>query len=352
MKAKTFIVLLVVLCLLAGAAYFRFSDTGENKKSRQIGESPYASLSVSNIKKIHIQSDEADIHLKKSESLWVVNGKYDFPADFASITQLVSNMKAMRIGRSFQASDDALTRLGLHLPDANRKDTENKGIRVVFKDAQETVLLDAVIGKTREMTAGAGGHYILATPIKTVYLVDTKFDKVGKTVPDWIKKDILDIKAEEILSVTCYPLDTKTGIYTLKRPEKEKSPVLTDAPGSRLDASKLDDVFTALAPLTIEDVAGYAGDPVESKITYTHSYEYSLFDGVLYRLIPGSTTDENGTRFFVKITIGDRADEIASDGKEIPAPIIHRVLHKWVYEIPEWKFKRFIPDRDELLEKG
>lgn len=351
MKAKTFIILLVVLCLLSGAAYISLSNRGGKGKNRQIGVTPYASLPMESIKKISIYSSDADIPLERVESLWVVKGKYDFPVDFTLITELVSRMKTMKIGRSFQASDDALTRLGLHLPDAEGVDTESKGIRIVMKDARDEVLLDVVLGKTREMMAGAGGHYILAMPEQTVYLVDTKFDKVGKTATDWIEKDILDIKAGDIRSVTCYPLNGEKSIYTLRRPEKDKEPKLTDAPGARLDPSKIDDVYTALEPLTIDDVAGYVGDPVESEITYTHEFEYKLFDGTSYRLIPGRTGDGDQKKFFVKITVGDKTNAIDRDGKEIPSPVINRVIHKWVYLIPEWKFNRFITDRDKLLQK-
>jgi len=351
MKAKTFTILLVVFCLLAGAAYFSLSEKDKKGRSRNAGEAPYAFLPMESINRIHIKSDEADIHFKKTRSLWVVEDKFDFPADFSAISQLVSNLKTMNVGRRFQASDDAQTRLGLHLPDAKDVDAEDKGIRVVMKDAGDEILLDAVIGKTREYTVGAGGHYMMAMPDRTVYLVDIKFEDMGKTVSDWIEKDILDIKSEGIQSVTCYPLGGEDRLYTLTRTEKGKAPELADAPGSKLDPSKLDDVLTALAPLSIDDVAGRVGDPVDSEISYTHAFEYKVFDGATFRLVPGSTQDGDNRTFVVKITMKAGTETIDPEGENTPPPIIHRVIHQWIYEIPEWKFKRFIPDRDALLQK-
>jgi hypothetical protein len=351
MKAKTFIILLVVFCLLAGAAYVRLSERGQKGKNRNIGEAPYAFLPMESIDRIHIKSDEADIHLKKAKSLWVVKDKFDFPADFPAISQLVSNLKTMKIGRRFQVSDDARTRLGLHLPDEKDVDEKDKGIRVIMKNAGEEILLDAVIGKTREVTAGAGGHYIMAMPGQTVYLVDIKFEDVGKTISDWIEKDILDIQSEDIQSITCYPLGGENSLYTLTRTEKGKAPELVDAPGSKLDPSKIDDVLTALAPLTIDDVAGYVGDPIDSETTYTHAFEYKVFDGATYRFLPGSTGDGDNRKFVVKITMKSGIQTIDPEGARTPPPILHQVIHQWLYEIPEWKFKRFILDRDTLLQK-
>ncbi|MFO7962752.1 MAG: DUF4340 domain-containing protein [Desulfobacterales bacterium] len=345
MRAKTFIILLVVLCLLAAAAYFSLSDRSENGRGI-VGEAPYASLPVKDIETIAINSSEAVTHLIKKDSLWVVEEKFNFPADFSQIMEMVSGLKTMKIGRSFEASEDAMTRLALHPPNTSG-DSENEGVQVVIKNKKGDALLDVVFGKTREMTFGAGGHYILAMPEGMVYLVDSKFDDVGKTPTDWIEKDILDVKAESIQSITCFPIDEKVSVYTLRRPEKGMPPQLTDSPSSMLNPSKIDDVFTALSPLTIEDVAGYDEDPQAADIAYAFAFEYQLFDGRRFRFVPGSGGKGEKQTFFIKIADHHIPDAVKGD---FPFSIT-QILNKWVYRIPEWKFKRFIPDAQELIQK-
>lgn len=350
MKAKTFIVLFVVFCLLAGVAYFSLSDRAGGDTDREFGQRPYADLPVGSIEKILVKSSDGEIHLEKTETFWAVEEKFGFPADFSAIIQTVSGLKSMKIGRSFQASENAKTRLGLHLPGEKGVKKEDIGIQVIMKNGRGEVLLDAVMGKTREITAGAGGHYILATPKQTIYLGDTKFDAVGKTALDWIEKDILDMAAEKIQSVSCFTLDDDKPVYTLRRPERKKAPELADDPAAGLDPSKIDDVFTALAPLTIEDVAGYAGGPVEDDISAAHAFDYRMFDGESYRFVPGTMGPEKKRKFVLKIVPRDGSNTHDEPDSPDSSPVMNQVLHKWVYQIPEWKFKRFIADRQALLQ--
>ena len=343
MKSKTFIVLLIIFCMLAAAVYFNFSQKKRTREQQGISEPLFSSLPVTEISAITLNSDAGTVNLKKNASGWVVEGKFNYLADFTLITELVNKLKTSKIGRRFVGSADAISRLGLYLPDNKEAKDEEKGIRVTIKDNKDAILADVVIGKTRELTAGAGGHYIMPTSENTIYLVDKKFYDIGKTDSDWIKKDLLDIKEEEIEKVICYPVDEKQTAYTLQRPEKGKPPELVDvAPAEDLSISKIDDVFTALAPLTIDDVADYTGDFSETGITFAHRFEYHMFNGDVFDFVPGRTDDETAKTYYLKVNQQKEGTSQVKDARR-------KLIHQWVYVIPEWKYKRFIPNKEDLL---
>ena len=124
-----------------------------------------------------------------------------------------------------------------------------------------------------------------------------------------------------------------------------KLPELVDvapAPADALSPSKVDDVITALDPLTIDDVAGYSNDPLESEIAFSFRFEYYMFNGDVFNFIPGRAKDENTKKYYLKV----------SQKKEGTSQVIdntRKLIHQWIYEIPEWKYKRFIQNQKDLL---
>jgi hypothetical protein len=361
MKSKTFIILFISFCVLAGVVYFNFSLTGGKARDEQMNRTLFDALPIEKISKIVVLSPDGAVKLARKKSLWAVENRFDYLADFSLITRLVSNIQAAKIGRSFGATPDAISRLGLHSPDAAGVDPGQKGIRVILKDAGDGVLVDVILGKTREMTVGAGGHYIMPVQGKKIYLVDKKFDDIGKKDADWIQKNVTDIKEQDIESVVCRPLNQQKAVYTLKRSGKEKQPVLQDMPGSPpVNPSKIDDVFTALAPLTIDDVAGQAQSDVESKIDFGFLFEYRLYNNTIYSVVPGQGKDKTKPKYYVKIQAREAqppqkpVPESKEDRRDLKSLLsrTEQLMQNWVYEIPEWKFKRFIPKTDELLTKS
>jgi hypothetical protein len=348
MKSKTFIILLISFCVLAGVAYF--SLTGGKARHEQMDQTLFGALPIEKISKIIVVSSDGAATLERKQSLWVVENRFDYLADFSLITGLVSNIQTAKIGRSFAVSPDAISRLGLHSPDATGIDPGQKGIRVILKDAGDGVLADVIFGKTREMTAGAGGHYIMPVGGQKIYLIDKKFDNIGKKDVDWIQKNVTDIKEQDIERVVCLPLGEKKAVFTLKRNEKEKQPVLQDMPGTPpLDPSKIDDVFTALAPLTIDDVAGVANGPAESEIDFAFLFEYRLFNHAVYSVIPGQGKNKDKPKYYVKI-----AAQLEPEDKKGRQALSHtdQMMQNWIYQVPEWKYKRFIHKAEDLFKKS
>ena len=371
MKGKTFLILLVAACVLAALTFLRFRDQNRTVDTN-MGQKLFTDLPVNRVASVSIADAENKVTLVKGDQAWQVQERSGYPADFGELRDTVVKLSRLKIGRSFTGSSDSLMRLSLL--DPSSAEARGKGTRMTLKDASGNVLADVIIGQTRKTDDGAsGGQYLKKADAETVFLVDGSFRFLKSAPADWLKKEILDIKAEDIASVTCYAGDGPNPVYSLTRPEKGKAPQLDPVPsGRKADSAKIDQVFDALAPLTLDDVAATDKKPD----TGAKRLVYRLYDGRQITLFPESDDKEN---YRVRVTAEDTAGPVpvadsavstsddgdesktadmdAAEGKpdtDVPsvktAERINAEFSPWVFTLKKWQFDSLITQPDALLE--
>ena len=347
MKLKTFLMLLLVMGVLAGAAfYLYFNDTIDNR-SQQAGEKLIDALPLEKVSKIIITSNQEIIRLKKEDALWVLENRFGYLADFSAITNLVLRLKETIICRSFKASEDAVLRLGLTLPDPDSGNTEAESVGIEIRDFKDTVLAQVILGVTRAKAVGSGdGNYVMFPKGDLIFLVDKHFNDVGKTSNDWIKENIIDVDKEEIQKIACFNADG-SPVYTLVRPEKGEWPAFEGITlEAALNLSRLDDIITPLSPMSI---LGVETDSVHSTIpdsVFPQYFEYTLYDGSLFKLAPGKYVHDSGKVIYLLKAQQLKGPDQAPDQ---PTEPIDGVMQNWIYQIPKWKYERFIPKVEMYL---
>jgi hypothetical protein len=350
MKLKTIVILLILLGILALAAYFARDRNEKVMAPGAMGEKLFENLPLENLSLITIKTAKETVHLKKKQSLWVVEEQFDYLADFSLITDFITKLVNTKTGRSFEASNDAVLRLGLVSPEEKSAAKDSVGVQIELRDGANNLYLQMILGKTREVTAGAGGHYLRILQNPLIYLVDEKFDSLGTTSFDWIRKNILDIKAENIENILCFTSDGSL-VYTLVRPEKNQWPVLSGMDtGVALNQSKLDDLLTPLSPLSITGVMGSSGNMDLSKMAFTHIFEYHLYDKTVIRVIPGKVFEGGEEKYPVQAKVIQSPLKPDAGSIDMNDPV-HERMDQWVYTVPPWKYKRFITGTEDLFEK-
>ena len=353
MRSKTFLMLLIIFLILLSIFYFIFSYKNKHSGEKQT-RVLFDSLPVEKVSKIYIISNEGKITLKEEKSLWTVEERFNYTADFSLIMDLVNKIKTMKAGRSFNSSNDSMSRLGLRNPEEKNINDQEKGIRVIISDNYDKMLADIVFGKTRELTAGAGGHYIMPFNSQTIYLIDKKFDEMGKKPEDWIQKNIINIDEKDIKKVVCFTSENSKQVYSLDRPDKDSSPIMPGMPGVKtLIDSKIDDVFTALSPLSIENVAADIDSFDKSSIDAPFIFEYHLYNGIIYNITPGNPKDPGKKKYYayVKAIKSPEVKTVADDAGSKNAQEVEKInksIEHWLFEIPDWKFKRFYGNQEDL----
>ena len=348
MKFKTVLWLLMVLCLLSGIVFYVSFDHTPKKASQTLGEKLFDSIPLENVSKITITSSQAVTHLIKENSLWVIENRFNYLADFSLITNLVSRLKQAKISRSFKASEDAVIRLGLTMPNPNSGKNDVEGVGIEIQDVQNKVILHVILGTTREKAIGAGeGNYVMFPKGEMIFLVDQHFDDVGKTSQDWMKENIIDVEKEEIQKISCYDANGNS-IYTLRRPEKGQWPVFEGMmPESPLNPSKIDDILTPLSPMSILGVVTDISHNTIPDNSFSEYFEYTFYDGTVFKLVPGKYVHESGNVFY--LLKAQRLQGATQKAHQETEPI-DALMPNWIYQIPKWKYERFIPRAEMFFE--
>ena len=396
MKPKTFVMLFVLLCILASITFFILNREKPSSKISQMGEMLFGDLPLNDISIVQISSYEKDslqtFKLKRSGSEWVVEDLFDFPANFKSISELVSKLKESKIGRQFEGSPEALSRLALHDPDQTDISHDEKAIRIQLLGKDQNSLADVLVGKQRESSGGEGAQYLKSTGENTVYLVDQTFWFVGKQPQDWIKTELLDIPSNDIETITCIDPTDQSVIYTVKRPEKGASPQFHPPVDNKpIKSRTVELLFDALSSLRVQDVAGTLPE-VSGEITgfgILPYLDFQLFDGRLYRVYPGKEAEAKQGGYYLKIEVfhvkpendvKESADEnseetaaksmaqmdnearknndsknisqveINPEERAIEAYNLNRKLSQWLYIISDWEHQSLVTDPEAFFE--
>jgi hypothetical protein len=379
MKPKTVISLLAVVLILAAASYFLLNDQTSDKKQNQMGAELMQDLPLNDIAAITIFGPKGSVKLIHGPVVWQVENKYNYPADFSKIIELTKNVKHIKVGRSFQATDDSLTRQKLFDPKDEKASNDQKGIRITFADDKDKPLADLIIGNTRQTSPGGSGQYLRKANEKTIYLVKDNFTLLEPRPEAWLQKEIINIDAQEIKAVSCFAEDSTQPHYRLERSERAEAPKLVSVPPKGVvDSNKVDQVFEALSPLNIEDINGpprKADDPLPKTPA---RLEYQLYNGKIITIYPASQSVDDPKKSLYQVTLtmdyhqpeskpseknqqpdkdGNTSDVKNAETKtKSPEEIKKEVMASdaklkiWTFKLAKWQYDSFITSKKGLME--
>ena len=378
MKGKTFLILLVLAGFLAVLSFLRLggeTKTGEIAMGDKLFadlRSPARRLPVNAVARVAITDAENQVNLVMGDAFWQVEERNGYPAEFDELRDMVVKLSRLKIGRTFSGSPESLTRLNLMPPATS--DNSAGGKQITLKDASGNILADVILGQVRETDdgGGGGGQYLKKVDTDTVFLVDGNFQFLKTSPAQWLKKEILNINANDVASVACYAGDVSTPIYTLSRPKQGEAAQMTPVPqGRTVDPNKIDQVLDALAPLSLDDVE--AAENMPTDVANRMRLVYELYDGRRISLYPGVGENDNYTlRIQADGALTDVSDasvpEAASDDEQdsasepeteeqastTPSPKtaeqLNEALTPWVFLIKKWQYDSFITEPKSLLE--
>ncbi|MFC1798976.1 DUF4340 domain-containing protein [Thermodesulfobacteriota bacterium] len=357
MKAKTFIVLLVVLCILAGTAYFMVQKDKLSGRQALLGKKLFETLTVGSIDTIAVQSNEGDVTLKQGKDFWEVADRYHYRADFSKVSDLVKKIEAVKIGRRFDSSDEILARLSMHAPERGEIPKEQKGTRIVFKDKAGKELENFVIGSD---AVRSDAFYIKRSNAPVIYLVDKEFKFLDKKPDQWLAKELVNVDEKDIALIACYDMTTRKKIYMIERPEQAKDLVLLDAPPEKkLMKYKLEQVAGVLSPFKIDDVVDPAKKPADTGFSDKPQFEFRLFNGMIYHIYPGAKIKQDSDKYYFKVAVSysepaaktDADKKGTSEDLSAKAKKLNSELGDWTYIVSKWVYDSFATKMEDFFEK-
>jgi len=375
MKAKTLVILLVILVLLAVAGGLLIRSQDANSPSGEMGRVLFEGLPVNDIAAIVVETPTEAASLKKRADFWIVEERFGYPADFSKLSDFVRRLRDIKVGRQFEAGKDVVSRLALRGPDDAEAQKGEKGTRIRMMDAEAKPLLDVVLGKTRTADPEKGppdGQYLRIAGQPQIYLIDQILSSFEVGPSQWLKKRPVEVDASEIRKIACLGPDGATVRYAIKRPEKGKDFVWVAPPtDQKMKTSSVNRLASALSSLRIEDVKPVSESPGLEKEDVSARLDYTLFDGRVYHVYPaGSCSATVPCRIRLEVARESPAEAAVGDassaqtqeagsvktragGSAPPLELTRENEHlkPWIFIIPQWQHQAFLTDFEELLEK-
>jgi hypothetical protein len=363
MKTRTLLLLLFILAVLAGAGAFLIRVKNPGRTQKDLGTPLLEQLPVDRVMFITLKGPDGEVSLERDNDKWVVENRFRYPADFPKIADLVRKLKAAKVGRRFEASEETLKRLSLKEPDDTEALEAEKGRLVYLKDGKGTVLAAVLLGRPRkagEEGRTMGGHYVRVNRDSTVFLVDQEFSSLSVDPVAWLDKDLVKVEASEVRKILCLEPDGKALRYSFERPEKGKDLKPVDLPAKgNIKTSTLNRLARALSSLRMEDVINPSAPSASADTEIGSRLEYQLFNGMIYRVYLGKKCPEGGS-CILKLEVAYKApvpekketasqktpEELALEAKQE-----NDRLSPWVYVIPKWQQEAFVTDPQGLVEK-
>ncbi|MFW6239257.1 MAG: DUF4340 domain-containing protein [Thermodesulfobacteriota bacterium] len=321
MKSKTFLTLLAVCAVLALASWAVFQ--GEEEVAGPVGADYFSGLPINEVTALTLTGPDGEVVLEKSGTVWQVESRHGYPADFEEIRKFILKLRDLKVGRTFAADEESRRRLSLLPPDAPEAEADQRGARVAMKKADGETAADLIIGAARETETGNGGHYLMPADGETVFLVDESFRFIELDSAEWLAPDLLDVSPGDVRRVALLNPATGEEQYLIERPEKGEPPAFINPdPAEREGAvieSKVANLFSALDDLTLRDVADPETPADEMGLENPLCHEFWLFDGTTYTVCRGEPTPDSDNERYIRVTAGYRAPP-ESEPEPEPAP--------------------------------
>lgn len=288
MKAKTLVPLMAVAVILVVAAV-RSTRTPTVSAERWVGKTVLENLPVNTIDRIVIQRQDETLNLIRKDNQWVVVNKFNYPATFGRIRDMLIRLSEMKIGQKLAVDDRQ--RQALQLMAAPSGGVSVAGTVVELNAGGKAVATLAIgtdyVRKAGGDQAGYGGYpdgkYISPDGGKSVYLVAENLDYAP--VPrDWLDPELANVAAPDIQSITITGegramVHLKRDGETL-RPDGMKE---NEEPATE----KIGELENALSYLTLEDVADPALDDAALGMAQPVKLEATTKNGEIYTVTVG-----------------------------------------------------------------
>lgn len=329
---------------------------------------------INDVAHIAIKQGAAELNLAKSDEVWRVRERKNYPANFAQISEFLLKAADLKIVQSETVAPSQLSKLGLTAGPGS-----NAALVVEFKDKSEQPLKTLLLGKkhlrkpNRATPSPMGdmddqgwpdGRYVTVGADSGAYaLISEPLANIEPKPEQWLNKAFFGIDRVRDISVS-YPVVTNS--WKLTRDTEFGDWKLADAkPGEQLDASKISGLANPLVSPSFNDidVASSPGQPGLEKPTVI---TLGTFDNFTYTLTLGQKTNDN---IPLRLTVAAQLAKERTPGKvEKPEDKAkfdqefkdrqnkladklaqEKTFESWTYLVSNWTLDPLLKERAQLL---
>ncbi len=377
MNSSQFKKLIIALFIVGGGgAYFLWNDGKDWSRSESnLGGKVIPDFPLNDVTSIHFKDAEGEIALAKKEGVWTVGDRWNYPADFSKVGDLIQDVWDLKISRTISAGKSQYGRLGLVTPGEGA----NSGILLSFKGENDSEIANLLLGKEHmrksespSQFGGGGefpdGRYVLPNGnSEAIALVSETFSSVDVDAKYWLNKDFIKVEKLQSAAVT-HP--EASDSWSVERDSETADMGLEGlADDEEIDSTKSYSLKNILSSPSFNDIVDPANDESSSGMETPITAELKTFDGFTYALKIGQADGEDN--YPVQVTVSaelpaerekpedeseedtERLDKEFADQQKTLAEKLEKekVYESWTYLVSKWTVDALLNKRSDLIKQ-
>ena len=381
MNRKQLLLLIILVLVLGGLGLFVFKKQAASYTSSggSLGQKVLGDFPVNDVAQVQIKQPGAEVSLAKKEETWRVVERYDYPADFSALAEMLRKLADLKFVQREEIGPSQWPRLQLVAPGSAGAGT-NAGTLVELKDKNGKVLKGLLLGK-KHMRQGQsaspfgedggwpdGRYLMVANDPQRLGLISDPLSNVEAKPEQWLSKEFFKVEKIKSVSVTSTNATNQWKISRETEGGEMKMADLKDLkPNEQFDPAKASGLGYLLSSPSFVDVVAPDKKPEETGMVNPLVATIQTFDNLTYIIKIGSkTNDEN---FYLNMAVkGDLAAERASGKEEKPEDKEkldkeykekqkkleeklkqEKSFEKWTYLVSKWTIDPLLKGRGEFF---
>lgn len=375
MNRKQLSLLSVLVVVLGGLGLLRYQRQSASwqETGGSLGQKLLPDFPMNDVAQIAITQGKTNLNLVKQEDLWRVKERWNYPANFSEIGDLLRKMWDLKIVQAVKVGPTQYGRLELLTPDKGT----NAGTLLEFKDKSGKVIKSVLLGKKYVRTSEGGspfggggdwpvGRYVLVqNSAPTVAVVSDPFTDAEPKPDRWLSKDFFKIEKLRSISVVS---TNATNSWKLTRDTEGGDLKLADKKEDEpFETTKASSVGYALSSPSFNDVVSPEAKPEETGLNQPLVATLETFDNFTYTVKVGSKTGEDNyhLQVAVKADLNKQRtpgkDEKPEDKEKLDKEFQEKVkkqeeklkqeqaFEKWTYLVSKWTIDPLLKERKDFL---
>lgn len=362
MNLRILSITVAILVALCAAVWFVRRPSPPTSADPRVGQPVLASDLATQAARVKLSDQGKAVELiRTADGSWNVASYHDFPADFAKLSRLITDLTEAKIRRLVTARADRLPRLGF-------KDTT-----VTLSDAAEKELWGITLGKN----ADAGGRYLRYGTEEKGYLANLSL-WLDTEPKNWANTVLLSLKADTVARLDLAFADGTTLAVSRSKKEDPWTPAAptVEPSAKRLKSEQINSLLSPFSELRFTDTTATDDEKAVAARAHTRTIKFTTFDHKTYTIALSRTPEAKQPKASVAKPAGEPAHTdpatpagAAEANKEpefetIPAgPVfvsissseprdsINTLMQKRAFQINEWPFTSLPASAADLWEE-
>jgi hypothetical protein len=159
MNRKQLLTLVVLGLIIGGLGIFLYNRRAASWKEtdQAMGQKVLKEFPLNDIAQVRIKQPETELNLAKTEDVWTVKERWNYPANFSEIQDLLRKMWELKSVQTLRAGPSQYGRLALLSPDKEKG--TNTATLLEFKDKAGKPVRSLLVGKKVTRTSDGGSPF-------------------------------------------------------------------------------------------------------------------------------------------------------------------------------------------------